>query len=121
MTITYQFTVEDDLLLVKASGADDNQEDVQRYNEATLEMCLENGCRRVLTDETDLEYRLNTVDNFESAKTMAEMAQGIHKLAIVVNPQQMKDASFWETVAVNRGVTVRIFNAIEDARLWIDA
>jgi hypothetical protein len=120
LAITHTFTVEGDLLLVKASGFDGSLEDVQQYGMAIIQACLENGCRRVLTDETDLEYRLSTMDTFDSARTLAEMVPGVHRAAIVVNPRQITNATFWETVAVNRGATIRVFKTFDEARRWID-
>jgi hypothetical protein len=120
MSITYDIQVEDDLLLVTASGFDDGLEDVQEYGMAVIRSCIENGCTRVLSDEVNLEYRLGTLDTFESARFLAEMVPAPHRVAIVCNPAQMPDAAFWKTVASNRGMQVRLFGSREEARQWID-
>ncbi|MCX6358565.1 MAG: hypothetical protein NT029_02060 [Armatimonadetes bacterium] len=40
-------------------------------------------------------------------------------MAIVCDPRYADDAHFWETVAVNRGLTVRMFPLEEAARAWL--
>ena len=77
MAITYNLEVEGDLLVVEAHGADDDLADVQRYGKAILDACIERGCTHVLTDETDLEYRLNTLDTFKSAKQLGGNGPGV--------------------------------------------
>jgi hypothetical protein len=58
-------------------------------------------------------------DTYEAAKTISEQAPHVAKVAIVCNPEQYKDASFWETVVVNRGLQARACRTIEDAKFWL--
>ena len=119
MAIRFSVSVKGDLLTVKAAGVDDSLEDVQGYGKAIVEACHAAGCVRVLCDETDLEYRLGTMDTFESAAFIAEHAPHVARVAIVCGPDQFADASFWETVAVNRGLSVRAFEDVAAAEDWL--
>ena len=119
MAISYSMSVNVDLLTVKAEGVDDSLEEVREYGKAIVEACRANRCVRVLCDETDLEYRLGTMDTFESAAFIAEHAPHVARVAIVCGPDQFADASFWETVAVNRGLTVRAFEDVDAAEAWL--
>lgn len=120
MSIQYALKSEGDLLFVKTSGFDENLQEVEGYGLAILEACKEGNYARVLCDETELEYRLGTLDTYQSAVFLASQAPRLIKAAIVCNEKFVKDAHFWETVAVNRGLTVRVFKDVETARDWLN-
>lgn len=120
MSIEYQMQVQGDLLLVETSGADDNLDEVKNYGMAVIRAALEGKCRRILCDELNLEYRLGTVDTFESAQFIASQAPHVAKIAIVCSLQSSADAAFWETVAVNRGLSVCMFHDRAEAAKWLE-
>jgi hypothetical protein len=119
MAIQYTIASEGDTLLVNAAGYDETLEEVQEYALAVIDACRENGCTRVLCDETALEYRLGTFDTYQSAQFVATYGAQIEKVAIVCSPRFSADARFWEDVAVNRGLTVRVFREGDAARAWL--
>lgn len=120
MSIQYALSGEGDTLRVVASGFDDSREDVEAYGFAIIRACMEQGYRRVLCNESDLEYRLSTLDTYRAAVTMAEHAPDVARVAIVPNPRFIADARFWEDVATTRGLTVRVFRTLTDAEQWLD-
>ncbi|MFZ5879354.1 MAG: hypothetical protein ACOY0R_08280 [Chloroflexota bacterium] len=119
MSIRYTLKAEGNLLLVEASGFDESLAEVQAYGQAIIEACLAADCSRVLCNETGLEYRLGTIENFQSAEGIAARIHKTVKVAIVCNPKFKADAYFWETVAVNRGMMVRFFQELDTARRWL--
>ncbi|MCC7492060.1 MAG: hypothetical protein IT204_06945 [Fimbriimonadaceae bacterium] len=119
MAIRHRVEVAGDLLLVTASGYDESLAEVQAYGLAVIEAALAHGCRRVLCDERQLEYRLGTVDTYQAAAFLAEQAPALGRAALVCAPECAPDAAFWETVAVNRGLQVRAFQSLTDAQAWI--
>jgi hypothetical protein len=121
MAIEYVLKAEGDLLTVKTSGFDENLKEVEEYGLAILEACTAGHYSRVLCDETELEYRLSTFDTFQSAEFLASQAPRIGKAAIVCNARFIGEARFWETVAVNRGLTVRVFKDVQSARNWLES
>lgn len=42
------------------------------------------------------------------------------KVAVVCNEKFVADARFWENVAVNRGLRVRMFKSLDAAQTWLD-
>ena len=72
-------------------------------------------------DERELDFHLSTFDTFESGKFVAESVRSgpIPKIAVVYKLDGETDAKFWETVAVNRGAQVKIFEDIKDAEEWL--
>ena len=119
MAIQYSFSIEDELLVVTASGFDESLDEVLEYGMATIQAALQGNCTAILSDETGLEYRLGTFDTFKAAEALANYAPRLNKAAITCNPQYLQDAQFWETVAVNRGLSVRAFLDIGAARSWL--
>lgn len=121
MAIKFKIIDTQNILRVKASGIDDNLEQVIEYGMKVIEVAKKYNVTKVLCDEQDLIYNLSTLDNFESAKFIAEQVPKIGKIAIVFNPKNFKDAEFWETVAVNRFLTVKFCKKIEEAEKWLSA
>ncbi len=119
MAISYKIETDNGILRVVASGKDDNLKQVKDYGFAVLSAALSTGCTNVLCDERELIYSLGTFDSFESAKYISELTPDIAKVAIVCNPEYIKDADFWETVAINRGLHVRVFKTMTDAENWL--
>lgn len=109
MAINFTATSEGNLLIINASGFDDNLEEVQQYGMAVIEACSKYNVTRVLCDETNLEYRLSVIGTFQSVEFIAAQVPAIAKVALVCSEKSIADAAFWETVAVNRGL-LRVFS-----------
>ncbi len=119
MPINFTTTIQGNTLLVTASGFDESLAQVQEYGMAIIAACLQSGVTRILCDEVDLEYRLDTLDTFQAAEFIAANAPHVARIAIVCNPKFIEDARFWEDVAVNRGLTVRMFRDMVAATKWL--
>ena len=119
MAIHYDLTAQGDTLQVRAWGFDESLEDVQSYGLAIIEACREHGVTRVMCDERELEYRLNTFEHYEAAEFIAQQVPALAKAAIVCNPHYLPAADLYEDVAVNRGLMLRVFTDIERARAWL--
>jgi hypothetical protein len=121
MSIQYSLKTEGDLLTVKTSGFDESLQEVEQYGMAIIEACLAGNHSQVLCDESELEYRLSTLDTYRSAEYLAAQVPRLARVALVCNEKFIKDAHFWETVAVNRGMMIRVFKNVESARHWLEA
>jgi hypothetical protein len=119
MAISFQAEIEDGMLLITASGRDENLQQVIDYGCAVIDFAIESGAAFILCDERNLEYALDTFDTFQSAQKIAELAPRLARIAIVCGPQFFKDGKFWETVAVNRALQVRVDTDIERAKAWL--
>ena len=119
MAIQHSVELKDNILYVKASGRDDDINDVIQYGEALIKAAVEMGATYVLCDETELEYAIGTLDTFQAAEYIAKAAPRVGRIAIVCHPRYAKDGKFWETVAVNRGLLVRMFTDTGEAEGWL--
>jgi hypothetical protein len=120
MAIQYTTKVDGNTLFVSASGFDESLADVTEYGMGVLNACQQAGIHHVLCDETALEYRLGTFDNFRAGEFLSLNVPAISKIAIVCNPLFCSDASFFEDVVVNRGLRLRFFTDTKAAAGWLD-
>jgi hypothetical protein len=119
MGITYNSKVEKEVLYITASGKDENVKEVIEYGRSIIKLANESKVKRVICDERNLEYAIETLDIFESAQTMASEAPKVGRLAIVCNPKFLDEGKFWETVAFNRGLQVRMDTDFDRAKNWL--
>jgi hypothetical protein len=119
MSIEYQIQDKNPVLKVKSAGTCDNLGQLKEYVLAMHRATLSAGVTKVLVDERELCYHLSTIDSYESGKFVAEMARFGIKIGVVCNSEGKADAKFWETVAVNRGAAVRVFDDVIAAEAWL--
>jgi hypothetical protein len=120
MAIQYDIKAEGHGIYVKATGFDESLAEAQAYGQAVINACREHQCTHVLADERQLEYRLTTLDTYELAKYYLSVIPNLVKAAVVCNPDNLPDGEFWETATRNRGLTVRVFTEMDEARRWLE-
>jgi len=97
-----------------------SRESVLRYVEEVGRECAARGCVRVLIEERLEGPRLGTTDIFRIATQGSQRARGaLEALAFVDVNAESRSMDFAETVAVNRGVPVRVFSTVDDAVSWL--
>lgn len=120
MAINYKTHVEGDILHVTTSGFGESLEDVIAYGEAVIAEAKKHGCTRLLMDERNLDYRIDTVDIYRLANYYTNTYHSAGKIAFVTSEENIEDAKFWETAVRNRGLLCRIFTLKEEAEAWLD-
>ncbi len=74
----------------------------------------------VLVDNREAIAKLSITELFELGKALADCpALSRSRVGLVVPARAMKQADFFETVAVNRGVQVRTFTNFDQAIAWL--
>ncbi len=97
-----------------------NKENVARYLEEIQRECTVQGCYRVLIEEHLEGPRLNTMDVFQIVSEGSSRARQCFEAIAYVDANAESDLmKFAETVAVNRGLPVRVFSSIRDAVEWL--
>lgn len=121
--MAYDLTIEkkDDVLWVKATGTR-SIETVLAVSKDVLAACVEKRVKKVLIDVRGMEGRLSTMDAFEITDQrfpkMRDRSVITHNA--IVDLKEFEDSyRFFENLAVNRGFTLRIFSAPEDAAEWL--
>lgn len=109
-------------LVVTVTG-DNTPEDVAGYLSEVREACLKHQFARVLIVENLRGPSLRTFSIHDIVTRSSQSVwPEIHRIAYVdVNPEHNVGAMrFAETVAVNRGVNVRVFANVADAARWLE-
>lgn len=84
-----------------------------------VQAAVEANSIRLLDDKRALRYALDGFDTFKLAETITISVPVPARVALICAPENLPDATYWETVAVTRGPTVRIRAAIEPALAWL--
>jgi hypothetical protein len=95
---------------------------ILRYIDETLRFCAAEGSRHVLLEERLDGPQISLTDVFAVVSGKAEAVRSVLRLIAFVDvnggrsPQNLR---FGETVALNRGVAVRVFPTVEEAEAWL--
>jgi len=119
MAIQNHSIQEGDLLVITASGTAESLQDLLDYSTFVLKEIQRGSCARILLDVAQVEYRLGTMDVFKAAEFTARSASNVKRVALVYDPARIRDAKFWETVVVNRGMDASVFKNHTAARRWL--
>ena len=119
--MSYELEVEKrpDYLVFRVTGTN-TAENVQAYLSEIVAACEQHDCYRALVHETLAGPRLKVDDVFDIASEGAMKALGIFQ-AIAYVDEQMGDMSYFlETVAVNRGMPIKVFQTVAHAEHWLE-
>jgi len=95
----------------------------------TLEAVSEHEARRVMVDCIHVEGSPSTMERYWRAVFAAKeysdfLARGVSsgiRFAYVAKTSAIHPDKFGETVAVNRGIDVRVFDCADEAMRWLEA
>lgn len=98
-----------------------SKENVVSYLLDILHECVARDCFRVLIEERLEGPRLGTMDIFEIASEGQRRVAGRYPIIayVDVNAESTAAMKFAEDVAVNRGISVRVFPSVANARRWL--
>jgi hypothetical protein len=102
---------------------DNSPESVAGYLAEIRRKCQEHQCPNVLVEEHLTGPSLKTLAVFETVSAGSEQVwPAIGRIAFVdTNPAHDRSVmQFAETVAVNRGVPLRVFATVDDAVRWME-
>ncbi len=114
-----EVTVRDDLQVIQVTSCDDvTMEEFTKTLSSILKIRKDRGLTKVFVDGTAVTSYPSTFPVFEFGSQVAASLRGM-RVAIVATPDKRDESSFFETVARNRGVNVRIFNSPDTALAWL--
>lgn len=116
----YEIQADGELLVARVWGEHLNVDELKQYGADLVSACIVGTCTKALLDERELPHTLNEADIYRLAEQYALRAPRLVKAAILFNPKERKNVNFWETCAVNRGLSVRVFVQKEDALAWLN-
>ncbi len=119
--MAYQLKIEERPTHVYARADGDlTAENALKFLEEAYAACVRSGCAALLLDMQLHGPKLATTSVYEVISQRAADGSKLRKIAYV--PSASDDPSmpyFAETVAVNRGVNVRLFESVAAAERWL--
>lgn len=82
------------------------------------EICATENCKKILFRFVDMPGKVRTLDRFELGVQGAIILRHVARIAVVYRREEMD--KFLETVAVNRGLNIRLFDNMEEALSWLN-
>jgi len=104
---------------VRVIGTITDRSDVHSFFGPAQPILKEQGSTRVLFDLRDAEIAASTMETFFTAADPEVWGWKRHYKAAVVYSETTKYERFLETVGVNRGIRIKIFDDIDEAISWL--
>ncbi len=90
------------------------------HADAILARCEKIAQNRILVDATALTALIPVLQLYEIGTYMAKQIEGRYiRAAVIANPEQIYPDRFFETVARNRGMDLRVFTSSVEAQAWL--
>ncbi len=119
MTMKYEIQTDGKLLSARAWGVHKSVDELKQYGADLVAACIVGSCTKALLDERELEHTLDEGAIFRLAEQYSLRAPRLIKAAILFDPQERRNVDFWETCAVNRGLSLKAFTSREAAMEWL--
>ena len=118
MTCKVSITKKHGYLHARVTGQN-SLDNVRQYLQEVIQACTDSQSCRVLIEEQLDGPRLNTFDVFKVASQSGDAAGTLKAVAYVDVNAQGDLMKFMETVAVNRGMLVKVFPVVDEAERWL--
>lgn len=120
--MTYQLTVSQNPAYLHIIVTGQNSvENVLKYFEDIHRECTVRNCFSILIEERLDGPRLSTINIFNIVQNESIRSRGFFKAIAYVDVNGNYDSmKFAETVAVNRGLPVAVFQTIAEAHKWME-
>ncbi len=116
-----QFEERPDYLVARVSGPKDTLPTALAFWREIADECRRCHYQRLLIIE-DIAGNLSTAEIFQLASQLPEMGlRGITTAFVDLQPEQLSDNLFGETVAANRGLFGKVFDNVAAAEQWLAA
>ena len=120
--MNYHFKIEEHPKYLHAAASGKNSaENALRFLREAYEACMKCQASAVLLEMRFEGPALDTGSIYSVIAQRSETGRQLRKIAYVapVDPDVSK-SKFAETVAINRGVNVRLFTTVEAAKKWLE-
>ena len=105
---------------VTVTGEYQSPQDGIELQRLSLRIHAEHECRLFLYDMTQARIASGVLQTFDLANPKPELAKGLRKLRGAVLYSSITERQrFFETVAVNRGFSIRVFDTRASAIEWL--
>ena len=114
MSLILTTTDEKDYLIAEVTGIYNFNEAKKIFKEV-MERCNKFDKNKLLIDIRQLQGTISFFDRFNLANMFQDYIDRYVKMVIVIDKNPSYKQKIFETVAINRGIFIKIVNEIEDA------
>ena len=107
------------ICIVRVIGTITDSDDVRILFSPAKPILEEHGSTKVLFDIHEAKIVSTTLETFYTAAEPETWGWKRNYKAAVVYSEITEDAKFLETVGVNRGILMKIFDNIDEAKSWL--
>ncbi|HLX24980.1 MAG TPA: hypothetical protein VKR38_16650 [Usitatibacter sp.] len=120
--MSYHFTIEEHPKYLHASASGNNTaENVLRFLRESYEACMSKQMTAILLEMKFEGPALDTGSIYSVIAQRSESGKQLGKIAYVAHPErEVSKSKFAETVAIKRGVNVRLFADVPAAKKWLE-
>jgi len=120
--MSYQLTIEQRPGYVHAKVVGERTpENALRFLRESYQACVNAGRKSLLLEMQFSGPSLSTTSIFDVISDRAADGLKLERIAYVDGASNLSQAYFAETVAMNRGVNVRLFQSVSEAASWLSA
>lgn len=118
-SINVEIKINQDLLIIKASGVESNLKDSEKYISTIIQTAIDTKCKNILCDERDLEYDFEYEYALEIVELIKQYAPTVGKTAVVCNLKYEDEIKkFKEKIQISRD-DLHFFTDYDEAYAWV--
>jgi hypothetical protein len=117
----YNITVKDNHILVTTDGICTTIKQIMAYGNEIQNACKKEKLDKVLIDDRKLTIATSFFENFHVAEEVTSVSakRNFIKIAQVANKANFEKSKVMETIFRNRGLDLKVFDAMENAHEWL--
>ena len=120
MEYTIEFDEAKEICTIHVAGRHKRPEDSLMLQKLARDIGDERGYQRFLFDMTQAEIIARTMETYATGTVPADTdRKQVRQRIALVYVGDLSDQKFMETVAVNRGYQIRVFDKMDDALEWL--
>jgi hypothetical protein len=120
MEFNVRYNVENDCLIGSYTGRMD-RDTVQPYAEEIMSIASKHTCKLFMSDIRKAQIDFSIVDIYYLPGVLDAAGLDRSWRRAIVASKQVKELCFFETVAQNRGYSVKVFADLDEAMKWLTA
>ncbi len=121
MSLKYTTTQKDKFLVVTPEGSTDSPDELMGYIDELLGNSSQLELHKVLMDHRKFMVQMEHAGAYDIANRCIERMKDDRTLrvAVVARPERMEFARIYESIGINRGVSIKAFDSMKMAASWL--
>jgi hypothetical protein len=121
--IEFEFSVEPGLLFTRVTGEVFDVAGATAYTDRMLDECVRCGRRRLLVDERETRHHEPMYAAWRVAEHLVDrgITAQLERVACVPHDYSWILARLFTMMLRQRGVSIRLFKSMDEARTWVEA